>query len=40
MKTLRLILEEKLNAQLALVRSIRKAGERFSALDDEYIRAV
>ena len=38
-ETLRLILEEKLNAQLALVRSIRKAGERFSALDDEYIQS-
>jgi phosphoenolpyruvate-protein phosphotransferase (PTS system enzyme I) len=38
-ETLRLIREEKLNAQLALVRSIIKAGERFSALDDEYIQS-
>jgi phosphoenolpyruvate-protein phosphotransferase (PTS system enzyme I) len=38
-ETLRLIREEKLNAQLALVRSIMKAGERFSALDDEYIQS-
>ena len=38
-ETLRLIREEKLNAQLALVRSIIKAGERFSALDDEVIQS-
>jgi phosphoenolpyruvate-protein phosphotransferase (PTS system enzyme I) len=37
-ETLRLIREEKLNAQLALVRSIIKATERFSDLDDEYIQ--
>jgi phosphoenolpyruvate-protein phosphotransferase (PTS system enzyme I) len=38
-ETLRLIREEKLNAQLALVRSIMKAGERFSALDNEYLQS-
>ena len=38
-ETLRLIREEKLNAQLALVRSIVKASERFHALDDEYIQS-
>jgi phosphotransferase system enzyme I (PtsI) len=38
-ETLRLIREEKLNAQLAVFRSIVKAGERFSALNDEYIQS-
>jgi phosphotransferase system enzyme I (PtsI) len=37
-ETKRLIREEKLNAQLALARSILKAGERFRGLDDEYIQ--
>jgi phosphotransferase system enzyme I (PtsI) len=38
-ETLRLIREDKLNAQLALVRSIMKAGERFNTLDDEYLQS-
>jgi phosphotransferase system enzyme I (PtsI) len=38
-ETLRLIREERLNAQLALARSIVKAGERFSALDDDVIQS-
>ncbi|MGV8073510.1 MAG: phosphoenolpyruvate--protein phosphotransferase [Syntrophobacteraceae bacterium] len=36
-ETLRLIREEKLNAQWALVRSLKKAHELFGSLDDEYI---
>lgn len=38
-ETLRLIREEKINAQWALTRSLSKAHELFSALDDEYIRS-
>lgn len=38
-ETLRLIREEKVNAQLALKRSLTKAHEIFSTLDDEYIRS-
>jgi phosphoenolpyruvate-protein phosphotransferase (PTS system enzyme I) len=38
-ETLRLIRDEKLNAQWALTRSIMKAHELFSALDDEYIQS-
>jgi phosphotransferase system enzyme I (PtsI) len=38
-ETLRLIREERINAQWALVRSIMKASKRFSALDDEYIQS-
>jgi phosphotransferase system enzyme I (PtsI) len=38
-ETLRMIREEKLNAQWALVRSIAKAQELFSGLEDEYIRS-
>ncbi len=37
-ETLRLIGEEKLNAQWALMRAVGKARELFSSLDDEYIR--
>lgn len=38
-ETLRLIREERLNAQWALVRALRKAHEVFGALGDEYIRS-
>jgi len=38
-ETLRMIREEKLNAQWALVRSITKAQELFRGLEDEYIRS-
>ncbi len=37
-ETVRLIREERLNAQWALARSIKRAGERFGGLDDEYIQ--
>ncbi len=37
-ETLRLIGEEKLNAQWALTRAVAKARDLFSSLDDEYIR--
>ena len=38
-ETLRLIREEKLNAQWALVRSLKKAHELFGSINDEYIRS-
>lgn len=38
-ETLQLIRQEWINAQWALVRSLAKARERFSSLDDEYIRS-
>lgn len=38
-ETLRLIREENLNAQWALMRSLAKAREIFGALDDEYIQS-
>ncbi len=38
-ETLRFIGEERLNAQWALVRSLRKAHDLFGALKDEYIRS-
>ena len=38
-ETLRLIREERLNAQWALVRALRKAHDVFGALRDEYIRS-
>lgn len=37
--TLQLIRQERINAQWALVRSLDKAHERFTTLDDEYIRS-
>lgn len=38
-ETLRLIKEERLNAQWALVRSLKNAHELFGSLNDEYIRS-
>lgn len=38
-ETLRFIRDERLNAQWALVRALRKAHELFDALNDEYIRS-
>lgn len=38
-ETLHLIRQERINAQWALVRSLAKAHERFTSLDDEYIRS-
>lgn len=38
-ETLRIIREEKLNAQWALKRSLRKVHELFASLEDEYIRS-
>lgn len=38
-ESLRLIEKERLNAQLALLKSISKARELFSALHDEYVRS-
>ncbi len=37
-ETVRLIREERLNAQWAFARSIKQAGERFGGLDDEYLQ--
>ena len=37
-ETVRLISQERLNAQWAFARSIKQAGERFGGLDDEYIQ--
>ncbi len=38
-ETVRLIREEKLNAQWALIRSLKKAHDLFGSLNDEYIRS-